>query len=61
MEAIYQLLSGHMHATIVTGDVITIIEGPLNREPMTALSCVAEQFSIAYELKYVVEPATTYL
>lgn len=58
MEAIYRALSGHIHAysPVVVGDVVTITEGPLNREQMRALACLAERIHVPYKLEYIKEP-----
>ena len=56
MEALYNQLPGH-------GDVIQdfvairILQGPLDREQMAALACVAEHYGVEYELLYTKDPA----
>ena len=56
MESLYKHLSRHVHGKQVAGDVMIIAEGPMNREEMAALACVAKHCSIPFQMKYKVVP-----
>ena len=56
MDSLYQQLSGHAHAGVQSGDVITISEEVINRQQMATLACVCEHCSISYAMHYIVEP-----
>ena len=61
MEALYKQLSGHFHMSFVPTDDIAIVEGILNREQMKALDCGGTHFTVKTELKYILEPATSWV
>jgi hypothetical protein len=49
----YQRLSGYAHAQhMPIGDGIVIAEGPLYRDQMLALACVAKHFGVPHELMF---------
>ena len=54
MESLYQHLSGHVYGKQVAGHVMIVAEGPVNREEMAALACVAKHCSVPFQMKYEV-------
>lgn len=53
MDATFKQLAGHVHGTITPGDPIVLSEGPINKEQMEALQCVANARSIMVTLEYM--------
>ena len=49
----FKQLSGHVPGAITPGDPIVLSEGPINKEQMEALQCVANARSIRVALVYM--------
>ena len=53
MQEMFNLLSGHVQGVTTPGHPIVVSEGPINKEHMEALQCIADARSIQVTLMYM--------